>query len=162
MMPPRLLAVDLGLRCGLACYTQQGQLAWYRSTHFPSPRALRQAVYKLLRHNGISHLVLEGGGQLVCPWQKAAWQLDIALTCLDAGQWRQQLLRPQMQTSQQQAKSAAQKLALQVIPWAQGPAPRTTLRHDSAEAILVGLYMLWRWGWIAQLPPCCHPGQKRR
>lgn len=40
-----LLAVDLGLRTGLALYGADGRLRWYRSQNYGSAERLRRAVY---------------------------------------------------------------------------------------------------------------------
>ena len=64
-----LLAVDLGLRTGLALYNRQGRLVWYRSQNFGKPDRLRRAVHRLLGEiEGLAILVLEGGGPLAEIW----------------------------------------------------------------------------------------------
>ncbi len=63
--PRALLAVDLGLRSGMALYDGSGTLRWCRSTHFANKSMLRQAVPSILRKNPeISHLVMEGDRML--------------------------------------------------------------------------------------------------
>ena len=57
-----LLAVDLGVRAGLALYGRDGRLKWYRSRNFGTIQRLRRGVSAVL--DGISdidRLVLEGG-----------------------------------------------------------------------------------------------------
>lgn len=39
-----LLAVDLGVRAGLACYDESGRLRWYRSSDFGDAARLRRAI----------------------------------------------------------------------------------------------------------------------
>ena len=45
----------------------------------------------------------------------------------------------------------AGELARKVIAWAEASRP-TSLRHDAAEAIMIGLWGLLRMGWLAELP----------
>lgn len=45
---PRLLAVDLGLRSGLALYGRDGRLREYRSQNFGSQSRLKRAVPSVL------------------------------------------------------------------------------------------------------------------
>jgi hypothetical protein len=60
-----LLAVDLGLRTGLALYGPGARLAWYRSPHYGTRASLRRGVHGLLDAcPDVSRLVLEGGGPL--------------------------------------------------------------------------------------------------
>ncbi len=43
--PSRLLAVDLGVRCGLAVFGADGRLLSYRSTNFGSVARMKNAVW---------------------------------------------------------------------------------------------------------------------
>ena len=68
-----LLAIDLGLRSGLAHYGTDGRLQTYRSTNFGSLSRLRKGVpgvFKSLRP--IGHIVVEGDRALGEVWQKSA------------------------------------------------------------------------------------------
>jgi len=65
-----LLAVDLGVRTGLARYGPDGRLRWYRSHNFGSATRLRRAVPALL--DGVRYLVVEGGGHLASIWAAEA------------------------------------------------------------------------------------------
>ena len=74
---PVLLAVDLGLRCGLALYTltPAGELAltWYGSHHFRNRTALKNGARTLLRRwPDIAWLVVEGDPHLAKFWETAA------------------------------------------------------------------------------------------
>jgi hypothetical protein len=69
-----LLAVDLGLRTGLALYGPDARLVWYRSQHFGSRASLRRGVHGLLDASpDVSHLVLEGGGPIRPPLPRSGW-----------------------------------------------------------------------------------------
>jgi hypothetical protein len=144
-----LLAVDLGLRTGLALYAGDGRLRWYRSHHFGTATSLRRGVPSLL--DGVTHLVVEGGGGLADAWADAADQREVEVRRLSAETWRRAFLYPREQRSGELAKRTAAQLARRVIDWSGAPRP-TSLRHDAAEAILIGLWGVLELGWLPALP----------
>ncbi|GAB5518912.1 MAG: hypothetical protein RhofKO_11630 [Rhodothermales bacterium] len=147
-----LLAVDLGLRTGLALYGRDGRLRWYRSHNFGSRARLKKGVYTLFRTTpGITHVVLEGGGDLALLWTKEARRRNYAVQTIDAHRWRNTLLLPREQRSGALAKAHADTWARRVIEWSGAAAP-TSLRHDAAEAIMIGLWGVCDLGWLAELP----------
>jgi hypothetical protein len=148
-----LLAVDLGLRTGLARFGPDGRLAWYRSQHFGTRDALRRGVHGLLAADpDLSHLVLEGGGPIADIWIKAAERRGLVTLAIAAECWRARLLDPKGLADRDRAKRDADALARRVIAWS-GAARPTSLRHDAAEAVLVGLWGVLELGWLASLPP---------
>lgn len=147
-----LLAIDNGLRCGLALYGLDGRLRWYRSHNFGSPARLRQGAPSILREIGeLRWLALEGGGNLADIWLRAAERQRLEALAIVAETWRERLLYAREQRSGAQAKQHADSLARKVIAWSGLPRP-TSLRHDAAEAVLVGLWAVLELGWLAQLP----------
>lgn len=147
-----LLAIDLGLRAGLALYGDDGRLRWYRSHNFGTATRLRRGVPSILHDiPDLTWLVLEGGGSLATIWQREAARRALTLRQVQAETWRQRLLLPREQRSGQQAKHTADGLARRVIAWSGAPRP-TALRHDAAEAILVGLWGVLEAGWLAEIP----------
>ncbi len=147
-----LLAVDVGLHTGLAFFSEEARLLWYRSHHFSSPSKLKKVIGKLLREQPRpSHLFLEGGGPLVDLWLREAEKLAISTKQLHAQQWRECLFYDRQHRSGSQAKKQADGLARQVIQQLGGKKP-TGLRHDTAEAVLVGLYGLLQLGWLESWP----------
>jgi hypothetical protein len=70
---------------------------------------------------------------------------------VDARVWRERLLLPRDRRSGVVAKEQADRLARRVIDWSGAPRP-TSLRHDAAEAILVGLWGVLETGWLTGLP----------
>lgn len=148
-----LLAVDLGLRTGLALYGRDGRLAWQRSHNFGTPARLRRGARGLLRElPGLSALVLEGGGAIAKLWTAEAERQGIAVRAISAETWRALFLLPREQTSGERAKRFAQVMARQIIAWSGLPGP-TSLRHDAAEAVMAGLWGVLDAGWLPALPP---------
>lgn len=156
--PATLLAVDLGLRTGLAAYSSDGRLRWYRSHNFGSVQRLRRGVATILDNEAaLRWLVIEGGGNLALPWEREATRRGIHIRQIAAETWRGSLLYDREQRSGQQAKDHADTLARRVIAWS-GAARPTSLRHDAAEAILVGLWAVIELGWLAAVPPAVRRG----
>lgn len=136
----RLLAIDLGLRSGWAAFAAGGRLLGYGSRHFGSRGTLRKAVPRLLAdYPALATLVVEGGGDLAAPWEKEAERRGIAFRQVHGETWRASTLKPSERRSGEDAKAAADALARAAIVRAGAPRP-TSLRHDAAEAILVGLW----------------------
>jgi hypothetical protein len=136
----RLLAIDLGLRFGWATFDGQGRLLQYGSRHFGTRASLRKAIPQILsEHPGLQTLVVEGGGDLYVPWEKEAARRGIRVRQVMSQEWRAALLQPYQRKSGQDAKAAADGLARDVIERSGAKRP-TSLRHDAAEAILVGVW----------------------
>lgn len=147
-----LLAVDLGLKTGLALYGEDGRLIWYRSHNFGTTDRLRRGAHGIL--NGVPDLaamVIEGGGNLAVVWEKEAEQRGIPVRRVGAELWRQAFLLPREQRTGVDAKRHAGEMARKIIDWSGAPRP-TSLRHDAAEAILIGIWGLLHFGWIEALP----------
>lgn len=148
----RLLAIDLGLRCGMALY-DAGRLQWYRSTNFGSTARLKRAIPGIFREaNDPQFLVVEGGGRLMLPWRRHAERAGTAIMETDALTWRKDLLLDRQQRNASDAKENAIKMASKAIDWAGAPSPTAPVRHDTAEAILLGLWACHRVGMIDELP----------
>jgi hypothetical protein len=138
----RLLAIDLGLRCGWAAFGTSKRLLGYGSRHYGTRAALRAAVPRILaEYPGLATLVVEGGGDLAAPWEKEAARRGVAFRQVYGEAWRRTLLAPSQRRSGGAAKEAADALARAVIEGAGAKRP-TSLRHDAAEAILVGAWAL--------------------
>jgi hypothetical protein len=135
-----LLAVDLGLRCGWAAFDESGRLLAYGSRHYGNRSALRKAIPQILgAYPRLARLVVEGGGELYIPWEKEAARRGIAVRQVASEEWRKAILKPYEQRSGVDAKAAAEGLAREVIERSGAKRP-TSLRHDAAEAILVGVW----------------------
>ena len=146
-----LLAVDLELKTGLALFAENGNLLWYRSHNF-GPERLRHGVPGILNAiKDLTALVIEGGGNLAIVREKEAEHRGITLIRISAEKWRQLFLYDREQRSGTDAKKYAGEMARRVITWSAAPRP-TALRHDTAEAIMIGLWGLLHLEWLAELP----------
>ena len=147
-----LLAVDLGLRIGLALYRRDGRLLWYRSQNLGTAARLRRAVRGLFGDiPDLARLVIEGGGPLADILAREADRRGVPARRISAEDWRRRLLLVREQRNGHQAKRNADDVARRVIEWSGAPRP-TSLRHDAAEAILVGLWGVLDLGWLDTLP----------
>ena len=147
--PSTLLAVDLGLRSGIALFDDQGELLRYRSTNFGSRSRLKKAVYRVIRDAGPpDYLIIEGSRDLGAIWDKAATKQGAQVFDVAPETWRKELLEPHQRRSGAGAKEAADQLAREIIDKTGADAP-TSLRHDAAEAILIGWWGLKKVGWVA-------------
>lgn len=148
-----LLAVDLGVRTGLALFGRDGRLVWYRSQNYGTLARLRRGASAVLQGlPDLTWLVLEGGGDTAEAWEREARRRGIPLRKIGAEPWRELLLLPREQRHGAQAKRHAGALARRVIAWSAAARP-TSLRHDAAEAILIGLWAVLELGWLPSLPP---------
>ena len=146
---PTLLAVDLGLRTGLAVYGTEGRLRRYHSQNYGTRTRLKAAVYEQVRGHAL--VVAEGSRDLALVWHRAAASAGARFYTTSPRRWRQALLLPREYRSGAAAKAHAETLARAVITWSGLPGP-TALRHDAAEAILIGLWAVLNEGWLATLP----------
>lgn len=148
----QLLAVDLGLRCGLASFSDAGQLLWYRSQHFRNMETLKRGVFRVLHEaQDLSYIVMEGDAHLADIWQRQADKRSVASIRVPAETWRERLLLPREQRNGRQAKSYAAQFAMEAIAVLDAQKP-TSLRHDAAEAICIGVWGLLEVGWLHDLP----------
>jgi hypothetical protein len=148
-----LLAVDVGLRTGLALFGRDGRLTRYWSRKLGTTHNLRRIVYSILNDlQEIDWLVLEGGGPLAEIWRHEAERRKIAVLDVIAEAWRGTLLYPRQQRNGASAKKNASSIARRVIDWSGAPRP-TSLRHDTAESILIGFWGVLKLGWLERLPP---------
>lgn len=148
-----LLAVDLGLRTGLALFGHDARLLWYRSRNFGTAARLRRAVPGVLHSlPDLRWLVLEGGGRLAEIWRREAERRALAVEQIAAEAWRGDLLYSREQRTGAMAKGHAAELARRIIEWSDAPRP-TSLRHDAAEAIVIGFWGSLRVGLLEGIPP---------
>ena len=147
-----LLAIDLGLRIGWALYSDRGRLLKYGSQHFGTRDQLKRAASSILsRYPDVRRVVIEGGGDVALPWLREGERRGMDVIQIHAGLWRERLLLPRDRRSGDRAKQSADLVARRVIEWSGAPRP-TSLRHDAAEAILIGLWAARESGLAADFP----------
>lgn len=140
---PSLLAVDAGLRCGLALFDlKTGQLRWFRSHNFGSIPRLRRAAASLLNEiPDVVACVVEGGGAIADPWIKASTFRHVEYQQISAEQWRPSMLLSRQRRSGLDAKKAALSTARSSISHAADKRAKS-LTDDTAEAIMIGEWAL--------------------
>jgi len=144
--PGRLLAVDLGLRMGMALLDGAGRPVWLRSKHLGTLAALRRAAHAVLRENPeLDLVVLEGGGPAADIWAREADKAGVRVRVVNAQDWRPDVLTPSQQQDAKSAKAAAATLARSAL--ARAGLPHKTLTTDAAEALLLGLWAARQEGW---------------
>lgn len=146
----RLLAVDLGVRCGMAVLGADGRLRTYRSRNFGSVGRMRRGARSIVEAvDGLLWVVAEGDASLARPWFRAAERRGAHVRRIGAEVWRERLLLERDLVSSVDLKSLSLALAMRFIEWSGAPAPRAPLRHDAAEAIAVGLWAVLELGWLS-------------
>lgn len=158
--PIVILAVDLGLWAGLACYATDGgdveggggddgasrvtggaRLVWFRSQHFATVAVLKRAIPRVLDEApGLSLLVLEGDRHLGDLWAKLAEKRGARVVRVAPEVWRPVMLLPREQRDGATAKAAATRLAHELIAASDAKRPKTALVDDVAEAIVIGAW----------------------
>jgi|LZCG01.1.fsa_nt_gb hypothetical protein len=147
-----LLAIDLGVKTGYACYRDDGMLVWAQSHNYGNARRLKNGVYGIFQQcENLTQIVIEGGGHLEKHWIKLADKKHISVRRIHAHEWREPLFPGYRKRSSKQWKSDAIKTARAVLELAAISAPKTMM-HDQAEAILIGLWACKQTGWIDTLP----------
>ena len=147
-----LLAIDVGIRTGLALFGPDGRVVWYRSQNFGSAGRLRRAAHGLLGElPQVQWVVLEGGGPLAEIWKREAARRSLAVLQIGAEVWRERLLYDRERRTGVDAKAHAGQLARAIIDWS-GAAKPTSLRHDAAEAIVIGLWGAIEVGLLDDVP----------
>jgi hypothetical protein len=121
-----LLAVDLGLKTGLALYGEDGKLLWYRSKNFGTTTRMKRAVHSLLSEiPDAAQLIIEGGGGIAEIWEHGAGKRGIPVRRITAEDWRKTILFGRERRTGAMAKVRASQLADAVITWSGGyPGPR--------------------------------------
>ncbi|RMD82037.1 MAG: hypothetical protein D6820_04290 [Lentisphaerae bacterium] len=138
--PVILLAVDAGLRCGLAGYGPEGQLQYYASRHFRNKSVMKKAIFHMLNEfNQLQYLVVEGAGDYALAWEHEAQRRGLTFQWISAETWRKAILLQRERRTGKKAKHHADALAREIIRQHGAKRP-TSLRHDVAEAILIGYW----------------------
>lgn len=145
------MAVDLGVKTGLAVYTSDGELINYKSRNYGNAKRLKKAIYQILKEQeNLKFLYLEGGGKLDKFWVKQAEKLGITTKQIHAETWRKKLFpKGQADYHSKPVKILAEKQAKEILKAHAFPIPEN-LNKDVSEAILIGLYGCIDQGWITK------------
>ena len=146
----KLLAIDLGLRAGIALFTGKGRLIAYRSTNFGNLSRLKRAIPSIVGPT-VKVLVTEGDARLAHLWELHASRRDIICERIAPQSWRSQIYNLSEMRQKGRWKETADKYARRIIGWSELSSP-SSLRHDAAEAICLGMCAVIRHGWLDQLP----------
>lgn len=142
-----LLAVDAGLRTGLALVDGAGRLVWCRSHNLGSAVRLKKAAARILYELAdLEYVVVEGGGSLTDIWVHAATRRGLPCRVIQAQDWREDFLLPREMASGSKAKAAARRFVSTIVR-GEGWTSPTLPGHDAAEAALIGIWMAARLGW---------------
>ena len=147
---PALVAIDLGLRAGFAFYSGKGRLLQYRSTNFGTVTRMKRGIPGSLP-SGVSQLVTEGDTHFAELWERVAEKRGIATRRVAPHVWRHALYSPRNLRPGINLKKVAGRYATSIIDWSEC-SKATSLRHDAAEAICLGLYTVLNLGWLKELP----------
>jgi hypothetical protein len=142
------LAVDLGLRAGLAVYGEDGRLQSCRSIHFGTVGRMKRTLVQVVNQvDGLSVACLEGDRHLADLWARAAERRGARVLRAAAESWRAIVLFPREARDGVTAKGSAVPLARRVVAWSGLSQPRTMV-DDTAEAVLLGLWGVMEVGWL--------------
>lgn len=138
--PRLLLAVDLGLKTGLALFDDGARLIWARSHNFGAKSRLKKAARNILMDiKGLEAVILEGGGELAKAWEHQAEKLGIHTITVSAETWRADMLPPSRTRDSATAKACAARLAQGIAKTSHGRRP-TSMNLDAAEAVAIGYW----------------------
>jgi len=143
-----LLAVDLGVKTGFAMYSSQPKLLWYHSQNYGNKFRLKKAIPGILyQDDRIDYVVMEGGGSLQKIWDAALEKMNIEVMHIMAEAWRNELLLDREQRKGKMAKGKALMYAIKIIDQL-SEKKTSSLNHNAAEAIMIGLWGIKKLGWI--------------
>ena len=147
---PHLLSIDLGLRFGWSCFDQKTRLIAYGSHHCGQANKLGNIAYSVMKVLPSNSVVLvEGNSELYKHWQRNAQKFQIPIIQVYAEGWRHDCLSQKEQVDGKRAKEAAIRIAKTLIKSQSGQGSHS-LRHDAAEACLMGWWGLKQLQWISE------------
>jgi len=147
-----LPAVGPGLTTGLVLCDRCGRFRRYRSQNYGNLSRPRRAVCGLLGSTpDLGLILLEGGCDIAALPERETSRRGVTVMRISAETWRRLILYPREQRSGTEAKNRSKDLARKIIEWS-GIRLLKSLRHHTAEAILIGLWGALQLGWLDRLP----------
>lgn len=155
-----VLAIDLGLRCGLAWYVRGAdgdvRLVRHRCTEFHTRTRLKAAVAGVLSEvPGLAGLVGEGDRDLWAIWEKASRLRGVESLHVSPERWRRGLWGERTPTAGKDAKAWARRVAEgdgrrgeEGLVGRLGVRGATRMRTDAAEAVCLGFWAVREAGWV--------------
>jgi predicted phosphodiesterase len=161
-----LLSVDLGLKSGIALFTNDGSLVRYEQFLFQR-ETLQADAQKLIKEwedeaneemsgeekqSKITHIAIEGADTLILKyWTEAAPQMSILRVSPE--EWRSEMLTNKEKASGSDSKAAARLIARQVVSdFGTMDQHKGKFPTDVAEAVVMGSYVAGKLGWITRNP----------
>lgn len=166
-----LMAIDLGLKSGVALFGRNGKLLRYEQFHFQKD-SLDKTVKSLLttweqeaRDHGhscdgdidnnpprVTHLVLEGADSFMLRAWMDATNCDkntVSILRVSPEEWRAELLQEKERLSASNAKAASRLIARQIVnDFGIMPRHEGKFTTDVAEAVCLGFYVCYKMGWV--------------
>ena len=137
-----LLAIDVGMKAGLAWFDEDGALVRARSTRFANRATLKRALPSIWTElPGVRQVVLEGQGDIADIFRKGALRAALPVQQFCAEEWRKDMLLARERRTGKQAKATAESLAMKIAHEC-GKPPRCAYDDDAAEAVLFGLWFV--------------------
>ncbi|KAL3904940.1 MAG: hypothetical protein SGILL_009877 [Bacillariaceae sp.] len=154
-----LMAVDLGLKSGVSLFNSDGQLIRYEQFLF-NRDTLEEKIPSMLQEWEsqagddwrVTHLAIEGGDTvLLGMWERATPQLSTLR--VGPEEWRAELLTKKENQNGANAKAASRLIARQVVEdFGTMEQHSGKFQTDVAEAVLLGMHVARRLGWIEREP----------
>lgn len=137
-----ILSVDLGIKTGLALFSENANLLWFWSHNFGNRTRLKKGVnnilFKISKKWKLVLIVIEGSRDIGKIWKKKGIKLDVPVIDVSPERWRQDILGSRNLPTKNSKKLAA--LYARNIIIESGLSPPKLVNFDAAEAILIGLW----------------------
>jgi hypothetical protein len=154
-----LMAVDLGLKSGVSLFNSNGQLIRYEQFLFDRgtleetiPRMIQEWESEAGEDWSVTHLAIEGGDTaLLNMWERATPNLSTLRVRPE--EWRAEMLTKKESQDGASAKAASRLIARQVVEdFGIMDQHEGKFHTDVAEAVLLGMHVARRLGWIEREP----------
>ena len=162
-----LMAIDIGLKSGVALYNRQGALVRYEQFYFERDTLQRDAQELIQEWERdcneettfdeiqfkVTHIAMEGAdAYMLNAWAEAAPNRSILRVSPE--EWRSDLLTAKEKKSGHNAKASSRLIARQIVgDFGMMEQHSGKFKTDVAEAVVMGFYVARKLGWIQREPP---------